>query len=410
MINWNKRSKIWLGAIFFVLLLIMGILVDLYLISSERISYEVIKKDIEKVVPISKYFLFYESSYGPMEKPPPAPDIERMKKQGCITDGILSGKNGNIERNVKMIKRSNCYYLHRALETWLEVPDFKKARKIKKDIGNDNMVYGMFIAEALDKKSKLYYPDEDRYFYFPDMCRDDMGINYWGEHTCIPSLRTSEYRKYVKYITERAMDMGIQSFLFGQVFYQDQDRSSPKIDNVIEDMKEYAEFRKMKIVIGAQTNDIEDKDYLRLFDFIEGGVGISSDGTVENGPCFSRWYKKPGDWCWALLWNEKFSKKAKNVFLHLDWSGKKGDDMSIFARMSKKDREKTLKDLYSQFTSMGHGFMLPMVAVLPEKNGGCYGKKERYYSADRKYSCNDEDAVNAILKKAEDKIKQYAEN
>lgn len=389
------KIKTWVGTLIIILAAIIS-LVAVFSFPFDDFSYDIVKLDIKKLG-LNKV-LFQESSYGPFRPPPPPPDIEKMKSQGCIADGFLSGHNGSVSKNIKLIKRVDCYYLHRALETWLEVPDFKYAAEVMDEVGKDDIVYGMFISEALDTKAELYYPDENRDFDFPSMCRKDIGDNYWGEHTCIPSLMRSEYKKYVKYITERAMDIGIQSFLFGQVFYQDQDLSNPKVDSVIESMRDYARFRKMEIVVGAQTNDIEDEEYLRLFDFIEGGVGVSPSGSVENGPCFSRWWKQEGDWCWALLWNERFSKKANDVFLHLDWSGKQGDDMSTFARMSREQREVTLKGLHDKFTSDGFGFLLPVIAVLPDSNGGCSGKKDRYYSADNRYSCKDEDAINSILK------------
>lgn len=329
--------------------------------------------------------------------PPPPPSMDRMKKQGCVTDGFLSGYGGDVNSSIALINRSQCYYLHRALETWLRPPDFKLARKIQSKVTKPNTVYGMFIAEAIDTKANYFYPNENRDFDFGDMCRKG-SKNYWGEHTCKPSLEREEYRKYVQYIAEQAMDMGIQSFLFGQVFYQDAgDLKESVMPKVISDMREYAGFRGMQIVVGAQTNDIADPEYLRNFDFIEGGVGVKGDGSVENGPCFSRWWQKPGDWCWALLWHPQFSQNANNVFVHLDWSGKLGDDMSIFTRMSKKERETTLKNLYTSFTVRNMGFLMPILATLHKDNGGCEGPKKRFYSASNKYSCQDEDAINRIL-------------
>ena len=166
---------------------------------------------------------------------------------------------------------------------------------------------------------------------------------------------------------------------------------------VIAEMREYAEFRGMKIFIGAQTNDIQDERYLRMFDFIEGGVGINQDGWVEEGSCFSRWWKQPGDWCWALLWHPEYASKANNVLVHLDWSGKIGDDMSRFVRMGKNEREETLGRLHQYFGDKRIGFLMPVMARLHRDNGGCYGGDKHFYSASRKYSCQDEDAINRIL-------------
>lgn len=330
--------------------------------------------------------------------PPPA-SMDQMKKQGCVADGFLSGYGGDINTSIAMINRSQCYYLHRALETWLKPPDFKLARKIQQKVTKPNTVYGMFIAEAIDTKANYTYPAENRDFEFSEMCRKG-SKNYWGEHTCKPSLERPEYRKYVQYIAERAMDMGVQSFMFGQVFYQDaSDLSQTVMPEVIRDMREYADFRGMKIIIGAQTNDITDEKYLRLFDYIEGGVGLGSDGSVESGACFSRWWKQPGDWCWALLWHERFASRANNVFLHFDWSGKLGDDMDIFTRMDKDERNVTLSRLHSYFTSQHFGFLMPLQATLHNDSVGCHGPKKRFYSASKKYSCQDEDAISQILSK-----------
>lgn len=333
----------------------------------------------------------------PVLPPPPPPKMAQMKTRGCIADGLLSGYGGDINSSVALINRSQCYYLHRALETWLRPPDFKLARKIMEQVTKPNTVYGMFIAEAIDTNANYYYPDEKRDFDFDAMCRTG-SKNYWGEHTCKPSLEREEYRKYVKYITDEAMNMGIQSFLFGEVFYQDSsDLSTSRMPEVMRGMQEHAQYLGLKIVIGAQTNDIEDEGYLRLFDFIEGGVGLDSDGNVENGACFSRWWNEPGDWCWALLWHTRFASKANNVLVHFDWSGKVGDDMSVFTRMNKGERATTLKRLYAYFTERQVGFLMPMLATLNRENGGCSGPKKRFYSASQKYTCQDEDVINSVM-------------
>lgn len=335
----------------------------------------------------------------PFLPPPPPASIARMKSEGCVADGFLSGYGGDINSSIALVNRSQCYYLHRALETWLEPPDFELAREIQEKITKPNTVYGMFIAEAIDRRADYRYPAEDRNFDFDKMCREG-SRNFWGEHSCKPSLEKEEYRKYVRYITEEAMNMGIQSFMFGQVFYQDAgDLKKTVMPEVIAEMREYAKFRGMEIVIGAQTNDITDEGYLRLFDYIEGGVGLQGDGSVEEGPCFSRWWKKPGDWCWALLWHQEFASKANNVFLHLDWSGKVGDDMSTFTRMEKETREKTLERLHKRFDTGNTGFLLPLLATLHEDNNGCHGPKDRFYSASRKYTCQDEEVVNRVIEK-----------
>jgi hypothetical protein len=328
----------------------------------------------------------------------PKPDIKKMKNKGCVADGLLSGYSGT-SKDIKLAKKSKCYFFSRAIETWLEAPDFRKAVKNMEKIGKKDVLYGMFIAEAIDKKEKYIYYDEGRRFDFKKMCKKN-SKNFWGEHTCKPSFAEKEYRDYLKQITHEAMDIGIQVFLFGQVYHQEKDLDKPMIQKVLKDMRKYAKQKNMEIVIGAQTNNIDDEEYLRLFDFIEGGVGLHPDGSVEDGPCFSRWYnQQTGEgWCWALMWNKRWKNKANNVFVHFDWNGKKGDDMSTFALMSESLRHRTLQRLHRKFTAQDVGFLLPLTAPLPKDNGGCHGPRKRFYSASMKYGCKDLDVINEILR------------
>ncbi len=332
----------------------------------------------------------------PLPPPPPPPSMERMKREGCVADGLLNGDFPKDGKTIDLVNRSKCYYLSRAIETWLEPPNWEDIDANRAKL-REGFLPGMFIAEAIATKRNYRYPDEDRDFDFGDMCRDG-SKNFWGEHTCKPSFTKEEYRKYLRFITRSAMDRDIQVFLFGQIYLQDaNDLSETVVPEIIAEMRQYAAIRGMEIFIGAQTNDISDPKYLRLFDFIEGGVGIDSGGNIENGPCFSRWWKKEGDWCWGLLWHDRFAKNARNVFLHLDWSGKIGDDMSIFTRMDEETRAATLRKLHAYFTDQDMGFLLPYLARLHVDNNGCYGPAQRYYTPDNRYECDDEDVMDEIL-------------
>jgi hypothetical protein len=259
-------------------------------------------------------------------------------------------------------------------------------------ITKKDVVYGMFIAEAIDKQADYSNLDTGHKFDFGDMCRSGSD-NAWGEHTCKPNFSSGEYRDYIRYITRKAMDLGVQSFTFGQIYMQES-ANKDYAPEIIKDMREYAKKKGINIVIGAQTGSITDPNYLKLFDYIEGGVGIDASGNVENGPCLS----SRGS-CWALLWNQDFSGKAKNVLLNLDWSGIPSDDLDIFARMSDQTRAATLKNLYQKFTSQNMGFLMPYFGVLASDNGGCRGPKKKFYSPDNKYGCKDEDVINKLLAK-----------
>ncbi len=330
-----------------------------------------------------------------IKKLPSPVSMDRLKAQGCVADGLLTEYHPENDRFVELINRSNCYYLHRAVETWLSPPDFSTIEEVMKKINKKEVVYGMFIAEAINTKAKYFNEKKERNFYFNRMCHKEKR-NRWGEHACVPTLSSREYRDYIKYITRKAMDLGIQSFTFGQIYMQEGSRRN-YARRVVKDIRDYAEKIGLDVIVGAQTGSITDEKYLKMFDYIEGGVGIDSSGNVEDGPCFSR---KSG--CWALLWHPKFSKKAKNVLLHLDWSGIPSDDLDIFARMNRKQRADTLFQLYKFFNERDMGFMMPYFGVLHRQNGGCYGPKKRFYSPDNAYLCKDEEVINQILAQAKD--------
>jgi len=326
-------------------------------------------------------------------RPKPASvSMKRMKSQGCVTDGLLSEYNPDWQEYVDLINRSNCYYLHRAIETWLKPPDFETIDFEMSQIKKKNVVYGMFLAEAIDTKAKYFNNNENRFFDFEKMCREG-SVNPWGEHTCKPDFASKEYRDYLEYITHWAIDLGVQSFTFGQIYMQE-GANADYAPRIVKDMREYAKKKGVDIVIGAQTGNIQDEKYLQLFDYIEGGVGIDGEGNVEDGPCLS---KRGG--CWALLWHSNYAEKAKNVLLHLDWSGIKSDDLDIFARMTQEKRAETLKSLYGKFNSEKTGFLMPVFGVLASDNGGCRGPKKKFYSSDSKYTCRDEKVINEILSK-----------
>ena len=103
--------------------------------------------------------------------PPPPVDMAKLKTKGCVADGFLSGYGGDINSSIALINRSECYYLHRALETWLAAPDFELAREIKAEVTKPNTVYGMFIAEAISTNEDYFNPEKQRDFDFDEMCR-----------------------------------------------------------------------------------------------------------------------------------------------------------------------------------------------------------------------------------------------
>ena len=121
---------------------------------------------------------------------PPPVDMNRLKAQGCVADGLLTEYNPDQGEFVSLINRSNCYYLHRAIETWREPPDFTVIEKNMAQIAKPDVVYGMFIAEAIGTKEGYKNEDTGHVFDFGEMCHNDT-LNDWGEHTCKPTFSSA---------------------------------------------------------------------------------------------------------------------------------------------------------------------------------------------------------------------------
>jgi hypothetical protein len=324
--------------------------------------------------------------------------MEVIKYKGCIADGVLSGYGGKTDETIALLERSECKYLHRAVETWLSHPNFTLVEKNLQKFTRKDFIFGMFLAEAINPTLKPY-KGNGKTFDFSKMCKNG-SYGFWGPDTCKADFSSVEYRNYLDHITKRAIDMGIQSFLFGQIMLQDGDTTSNSYAyQIVSSMRAYAQKQGKQIIIGAQTNVITNTSYLHIFDYIEGGVGINELGNIEEGECFSRWWdSEKGGWCWALLWHEKYASQAKNVILHLDWRGDPTDDMSIFARMDSDLRAKTLRNLYGFFREKEMGFLLPMLAVVAKNNdGGCYGPQEDFYSPNNMFGCKDEVNIQNIF-------------
>ena len=381
------KNKYSLLLIFLAATIVGGLVLFLTEKTNKEISEVPVLVEIKKV--ISKI----PEEFVPIKRPIPDPvNMKKVKTKGCVADGLLSEYNPENDDFINLINRSECYYLHRAIETWLKPPDFETIDFVMNKINKKNVVYGMFIAEAIDTKAKYYNDYEKEFFNFDAMCREG-SKNVWGEHSCKPNFSSKEYRDYIKYITSKAIDLGIQSFTFGQIYMQESGSGQEYAKEIVDDIRVYAKQKKVNIIIGAQTGAITDENYLKIFDYIEGGVGIDDNGNIEDGPCLSR-----KESCWGLLWHKDFSSKAKNVLLHLDWTGIKEDDLDRFARMNDEKRATTLTYLYKYFINKNMGFLMPFFGVLDRENGGCYGPKKRFYSPDNLYSCKDEGIINKLIK------------
>ena len=330
------------------------------------------------------------------------PTMDLMKEKGCVYDGLLTPRyNANLSVSAELVKNTGCRYIHRAIETWNIPPDFAEIKRrmdfINRRAGK-KIRYGMFLAESVDVNGSYYDPYSKRRFYFAKMCLPgSQGV--WGRGTCKPSFARKEYRDYLRAVTRRAIDLGIEDFTFGQVYYQDPTwrRSSALARSIIAEIKRYGKFKGKDISVGAQTNDIDREEYLRSFDYITGGIGQDLRGNIQKeGGCWNYYLKRNG-YCWAMLWDKKYFERSNDVLVYLDWNNSFSDDIHRFTRMDRQKRAKFLGRAYDFFLWRKVGFLSPLGEVLGNVPAGCHGPTPEFYSASNRYSCKDENAIKNIL-------------
>lgn len=332
---------------------------------------------------------------------------------------------------IPMLRRSPCKWLYRSIETWANPPDFpqiiSRMTHIREATGK-NYLHQMMIAEVVPRNNSSAFPADYRQFDFSQMCAPVQETTAYGSDMCIPSFGQTEYRRYLRFITRKAIDSGILSFLFGQVYHQDPDwETHPKAGEVISEIKSYAASKGQRVFVGAQTNHITSATYLKQFDFIEGGVFFNRDNTIgyEDAcvgggiPQRDSPHRNHPWWnCAGHLWHPLFRDNAKAVMIALDWHGQTTDDISRFAKMTSDQRRDLLRQLQAFLAARNVIFIMPYFSQGPvtaegETQRGCYGLYPWFYSAARTgsatrdrynrdvppgpYSCQDEDAIRRIM-------------
>ncbi len=113
--------------------------------------------------------------------------MNSLKTRGCVADGILNGYGGKRKKMRELIDRSECVYLHRALETWLETPDFSKISQQMAQFEKSGLVFGMFLAEAVRRDKEYDSPKSGKEVDIGDMCKKALRI----AGATSPAYRTS---------------------------------------------------------------------------------------------------------------------------------------------------------------------------------------------------------------------------
>ena len=331
----------------------------------------------------------------------PAKQVELLKTKSCMFDGLIvepvsGATSDDFNSNIEVLSRSNCEFLPRAIETWEAPPNFKLIEKnlnIVRKRTNKNYVYGMFISEAIATK-KIYKDDFGKAFDFEAMCVPGTQ-DHWRTASCIPNVAHAEYQRYIFYIVEKAMVLGVRDFTFGQLGHVDPRRVMP---SVIDRIRNIAERLGAVITIGGQPNGIMREDYLRKFDYVItpsyiDDVTPAQVRSNEYGQC------KAGTNCQAIYFHPSLVGISNAVIAEVDWFGR-DDDAHRLGKKTKEERHRYIYELSQALKEKGVGFILPFrIWYNYGALGGCFGQNTYLYSASNEYKngCGDEDAWNAIL-------------
>lgn len=315
--------------------------------------------------------------------------MARLKYQGCMFDGLLTDPvEGSYD---ELLTRSACASLPRAIETWANPPNFAhiKNRIDSIERRGKSYDYGIFIAEAVSL-TKSYADENGRPFNFRAMCSPGTE-GHWGAGTCVPNVDQEEYRRYVLFVTKRAIDIGVTNILFGQTGHQD---PRFQLAPVLTEIRRHAREQGRMVLIGQQPNGHQAQDYLRLFDYIVGPVYVGLD--PDASPCASGTYPA----CQAILHNKTVVNRAHNLIVELDWASVLEDDTHKFARMTTAQRHAFLTEQAAKLRARGVGFTMPFRLWLTGDTSGqhCYGANPYNYSPDMNFGCPDEDVINQILR------------
>lgn len=315
--------------------------------------------------------------------------MSRLKYQSCMFDGLLTDP---VEASYDdLLARSACAALPRAIETWAKPPNFEqiqnRIQQIAVKTAHRDFDFGMFIAEAVSLDQR--YADEyGNAFDFAKMCNPGT-VGHWGANTCIPGLMNEEYRRYVLFISKRAIDLGARNILFGQSGHQDPTQVLPE---VVSEIRAYANSKNQTVLIGQQPNGHQPESYLKAFDFIVGPVYVDIDASQ---PCVSGQYPN----CQAVLHHPDVVGRAHNVIAEIDWASVVDDDAHKFARKTAAERQAFLIRTVQELRARNVGFNLPFRLWLTGDTSGthCFGPNPWNYSPDKNFGCKDEDVINAIL-------------
>ena len=344
--------------------------------------------------------------------------IAEEKRAGCTADGILWAGSDEIFRGglmafddfLQLIARSNCKLLHRSIEAWFSPPDFTKVQQRMNQLqslsGGKQFIYSLNIAEAILPEVNSYYdPLSGRNLDFNAMCVP--GENQRGEYYglgCVPSYRNSEFRLYLTSIMRRSVDLGVQDFMFGEMVLPETRRlvrqngslvapghrpsddswySDPIFPQIFAELRAYAFSKGRPITIGCQIGDARVQNapwsHLRLCDY-------------KYSPL---WTTGSNEWANANI------TSLTHVLADFEWWGQ-GDDVDVFAKKTKQDRDSTAWNNFWYMRSIaGQGLLLPFAQPLPDYpgSGHCPHPENNgsvFFSPSRTY-CDNEDAMNAAL-------------
>lgn len=347
-----------------------------------------------------------------------------MKNYGCSWDGLLwdgpdeiwHGGLGNYNDYLAVLGRSGCKFLSRSIEDWDSPPNFNTVQQRMNQIQGatgKSYIYSLNIAEAVPCTGSYFDPITSQNLDFSKMVvSNDPSGSYYGGATCVPSFHNAEYLKYVTSITQQAIDIGVQDFIFGGMDLQESQQlvktngtfvagqsadtswlTAPVFPQIFAQMRSYAYSKGKNIAIGCQLPSppaINNYPYLHFCDY-------------KYVPLLTGNFNE---------WGNTSETSQTNIIADFEWWGENSgssDDIITIAKMSQPDRDSFIfgkMDYFRNQLQGSAGLLLPYIEPIqtqPSITGSayCHGPgsadgTQSNFSPSNSY-CRDEDVFNDAL-------------
>lgn len=322
--------------------------------------------------------------------------LESYLARSISMEGLLNG-HGNLDENIRMLKRTGAKYIGRSLCLWGgEANLLRNIERAKQEVpavhkADPEIILEACIFEIVSRQVEevpipawtfiaLGLPVENRNFRYEEIIYPEGQRRNWGPNASVPDVSRIETQLWFYYLAKTFIDLGFEGIHWGQVEIMNKnDRDLSHWSRVLALAREYAAKharRHMLLCNGHVPGGGLVKDGKLLLDFhafplrvmelpdrpqeaiLKVGFSDSIYGRSKGGITFSGWKcdhlpylveldnwgvsKTPGQakaggiWIWGydeITWFAHQSRQYRSNWLHYAWDWVRQNDPNGFLQM-----------------------------------------------------------------------------